>query len=70
MIAENKNKKLTNTDYILAITNNYGDQWYLYQADIPNINNLLSYRLDNTSVREVSNLIKKHKPNSKIEELR
>jgi hypothetical protein len=70
LTAEIKNKKLTNKDYILAVSSNYGIQWYIYQADIPNLKNLIKYQLDKNAVNDVINLIVKHKPNSKMEKLK
>lgn len=69
MTVESTHKKLTSTDYVLTISNNYGLDWYYFQADIPEIKNLISYRLDKNMVKETISMIGRHKPNSKTEKL-
>ena len=39
LTSQKKKKKLVSTDFILAISTNYGDKWFLYQ---PNINDFVS----------------------------
>lgn len=68
LISNEKRKKVTNVDYLLAVSENFGEQWYLYQADIPVIFELLKEQVGYSKSKKILKIIALHQPDSKIED--
>jgi hypothetical protein len=67
---EKKKRQVTNTDYILTISNNYGADWYFYQPDVPPIKELIGYQLEEKATEQVMKFVGNHQPFEKIDTLK
>ena len=68
LISNEKRKKVTNLDYLIAVSENFGEQWYLYQADIPVIFKLLKKQVGYSQSKKILKINALHKSDSKIED--
>ena len=66
---KDKNKKIVDTDYILAISNNYGNDWFFYQPHLANLKDLISNQIDLESYEEIQTFVKKYKAKESITNL-
>jgi hypothetical protein len=70
MVVEKNQKKIIDTDFILAISTNYSLDWYFYKPDLPALKNILEDQISIKLIDEILVFVKDYKPHQKTIDLK